>query len=139
MPRNKDIKVKNTNLNVKLPEDDYLELQQIADSIGGITLSSMIRILIYSQLDKVRESKNPRDFLTLTNYKEQKNKNKIMNVKLLEEDYKELQQIANSIGITLSSMIRILIYSQLDKVRKSGDTKTFLNLEKTNLKISKKK
>ena len=54
MPRNKDIKVKNTNLNVKFPEQDYMELQVIADKIGGITLSSMVRIIIYSQLEKVK-------------------------------------------------------------------------------------
>lgn len=134
MPRNKEIKVKNTNLNVKLPEDSYIELQRIADNIGGITLSSMIRILIYSQLDKVRESGNPRDFLTLTKSKNEKIKNKIMNVKLPEEDYKELQQIAQTIGITLSLMIRLLVYSQLDKVRKSKNSKSFLNFQRSTKK-----
>lgn len=137
MPRNKDIKVKNKNLNAKFPEDDYLELQQIADRIGGITLSSMVRMVIYSQLDKVKESKDPRDFLILTNYEESKNKvmkNKVMNVKVPKDDYLELQQIADEIGITLSAMIRVLISSQLEKVRKSGNPKAFLNL-----KSSKKK
>lgn len=132
MPRNKDIKVKNKNLNAKFPEDDYLELQQVADRIGGITLSSMIRMVIYSQLDKVRESKEPRDFLILTNYEESKikvMKNKVMNVKVPKDDYIELQKIADKIGITLSAMIRILISSQLEKVRKSGNPKAFLNLK----------
>ncbi|NFL43533.1 hypothetical protein FDB61_17860 [Clostridium botulinum] len=130
MPRNKDIKIKNTNLNVKFSEDDYKELQKIADDIGGITLSSMIRILIYSQLDKVKKAEDPRVFMTLTKYKSEKVKNKIMNVKLPEEDYKMLQHTADSIGVTLSLMIRMLIYSQLDKVRKSKDPRDFLTLKK---------
>jgi hypothetical protein len=69
-PREKpNKKIKDANLNVKLPEDDYRELQGIADNIGGLNLSSMIRTLIYAQLDKVRKSKNPRDFLDILNTK----------------------------------------------------------------------
>lgn len=61
--KNKDIKVKNMNMNVKIPEEDYRELQQIADDLGGMTLSSMIRMLVYAQLEKARKSKDPRMFL----------------------------------------------------------------------------
>lgn len=67
MPRNKELKVKNKNLNVKFPDDDYRELQQIADEIGGMTLSSMIRMLIYTQLNKVRETGEPRNFVIISN------------------------------------------------------------------------
>lgn len=130
MSRNIDIKVKDKSLNVKFPDDDYRELQQIADDIGGITLSSMIRMLIYIQLNKVRETGNSNDFVVVFNYKIEKIKDRVLNVKLPELDYKEIQVIANNIGITLSSMIRFLIYSQLDKVRKSKDSKRFLNTKK---------
>lgn len=127
MSRNIDIKVKDKSLNVKFPDDDYRELQQIADDIGGITLSSLIRMLIYTQLNKVRETGNSNDFVVVINYKVEKIKDRVLNVKLPNIDYKEIQVIANNIGITLSSMIRFLIYSQLDKVRKSKDSKIFLN------------
>lgn len=126
MPRNKDIKVKNTNLNVKFPEQDYKELQVIADKIGGITLSSMIRIVIYSQLEKVKKSGDGRMFLTIPKHKDEKVKSKIMNVKLPKEDYIKLQKIADAIGVTLSMMIRMLVYSQLEKVRTTGDPREFL-------------
>lgn len=62
-------KVKDANLNVKLPEDDYREIQEIADSLGGLTISSMIRTLIYAQLDKVRKSGDPRLFLDVLSKK----------------------------------------------------------------------
>lgn len=127
MSRNVDIKVKDKSLNVKFPDDDYRELQQIADDIGGITLSSLIRMLIYTQLNKVRETGNSNDFVVVINYKVEKIKDRVLNVKLPDMDYKEIQVIANNIGITLSSMIRFLIYSQLYKVRKSKDSKIFLN------------
>lgn len=127
MPRNKELKVKNKNLNVKFPDDDYRELQQIADEIGGMTLSSMIRMLIYTQLNKVRETGEPRNFVIISNQNIEKVKERVLNVKLPENDYKEIQMIANGIGITVSLMVRMLIYSQLDKVRKLNDSKSFLN------------
>jgi hypothetical protein len=67
MPKrqNKDIKIKNMNMNVKFPEADYRELQQIADNIGGMSLSSMIRTLIYAQLEKTRRSGDPTTFLEI--------------------------------------------------------------------------
>lgn len=54
--------IKDRMLNVKLPEEDYEELQKIAREMG-ITLSGMVRMLLNSKLDKVRKSKNPRDFI----------------------------------------------------------------------------
>lgn len=60
-----DKKIKNMNMNVKLPEEDYRELQQIADQLGGMTLSSMIRMLIYAQLERTRKSGDPTTFLEL--------------------------------------------------------------------------
>ncbi len=62
-PSNK--KIKNKMMNVKLPEDDYLELQQIADDLGGITLSAMMRVLIYSRLENVRKKGNSIYFLDI--------------------------------------------------------------------------
>jgi hypothetical protein len=58
-------KVKNKNLNVKFPEEDINNLQDIADKLGGMTLSGMIRMLVYSRLDKVKKSGDPRDFVDL--------------------------------------------------------------------------
>lgn len=130
MPVNKDKKVKNKNLNVKFSQTDYEELQKIADNIGGITLSAMIRILVYFKLEEVKSSGDPRDFLMLTNHNGNEIKNKLINIKLPEEDYKKIKEIAESIGITLSAMIRILVYSQLKKVKKSKDPRDFLNMKK---------
>lgn len=64
-PKNEDTnkKIKNMNMNVKFPEKEYRELQQIADDLGGMSLSSMIRTLVYKQLEKTRKSKDPNTFL----------------------------------------------------------------------------
>lgn len=56
-------KKKDANLNVKFPTDDYEELQEVAEQIGGMSLSQMIRTVVYERLDRVRKSANPRDFL----------------------------------------------------------------------------
>jgi hypothetical protein len=58
-------KIKNKMMNVKLPEEDYRELQQIADDLGGMSLSAMVRVLIYSRLEKVRKSGNAKYFLDI--------------------------------------------------------------------------
>lgn len=55
-------KIKDRMLNVKLPDEDYEELQEIAREVG-ITLSGMVRIVLNAKLDKVRKSKNARDFI----------------------------------------------------------------------------
>lgn len=129
MPRNKDIRVKDKSLNVKFPDDDYKKLQEIADDIG-VTLSAMVRMLIYTQLNKVRETGEASDFVMLSDKSIPKVKDRVLNVKLPENDYKELQNIADSVGLTLSAMIRTLIYTQHDKVIKSGDSKRFLDTKK---------
>jgi hypothetical protein len=65
---------------------------------------------------------------------ERKYKNKMMNVKLPEDDYRELQKIADDLGgMSLSAMIRVLIYSKLEKVRKTGNTKYFLDVDKKDI------
>jgi len=61
--RKKKKKVKNMNMNVKFPEEDYRELQRIADLLGGMSLSSMIRILIYSKLEEFRKTNDPKTFI----------------------------------------------------------------------------
>lgn len=65
VPKKPEKKPKNMNMNVKFPEDDYHMLQQIADELGGMTLSSMIRMLVYAQLEKVKISGDPKSFLDL--------------------------------------------------------------------------
>lgn len=62
-------KIKDKNMNVKFPEDDYRELQEIADKIGGSSLSGIIRILVYTQLDKVRKTGDPKSFLDVSTKK----------------------------------------------------------------------
>lgn len=59
---NNDFKIKDQNLNTKVPLADYQELQEIADKLG-MSLSSMVRTVLYAQLDKVRKSGHYRDFL----------------------------------------------------------------------------
>lgn len=54
--------IKDRMLNVKLPNEDYEEMQKIAREMGT-TLSGMVRILLIEKLTKVRNSKNPRDFI----------------------------------------------------------------------------
>ena len=56
-------KLKNMNMNVKFPEDDYRQLQKIADSLGGMTLSSMIRMLVYSRLEEYKKTGDPKTFI----------------------------------------------------------------------------
>lgn len=63
--KNTELKIKNMNMNVKFPEEDYRDLQKIADDLGGMSLSSMIRTLIYMQLEKTRKSGNPMTFLDI--------------------------------------------------------------------------
>ena len=55
--------IKNKNMNVKFPEDVYDELKRIADELGGMTLSAMVRVLIYSKLEEVQKSGDPRTFI----------------------------------------------------------------------------
>ncbi|OCZ51349.1 hypothetical protein [Dehalobacter sp. TeCB1] len=57
-------KKKEATCNFKLPEDDYIELQQIASKLyGGLSLSDMMRTLTYAQLEKVRKTGDPKAFL----------------------------------------------------------------------------
>jgi hypothetical protein len=60
-------KIKNKMMNVKLPESDYRELQKIADDLGGMSLSTMIRLIIYSRLEVVRKTGNSKAFLDIDN------------------------------------------------------------------------
>lgn len=63
--RVREPKPKPMNMNVKFPEEDYRELQEIAEQLGGMTLSSMIRMLVYNQLKKVRKTGDPKSFLNI--------------------------------------------------------------------------
>lgn len=58
-------KHKNKNMNVKFPEEDYKKLQRIADDLGGMTLSSMIRIVIYERLKIYDKTRDPKSFLNI--------------------------------------------------------------------------
>lgn len=56
--------IKDRHMNVKLPDADYKELQSIASQVyGGLSLSDLMRMMIYPRLEKVRKSGNPKDFL----------------------------------------------------------------------------
>jgi len=55
-------------------------------------------------------------------------KSRNLNVKIPDLEYTELQQISNQLGMSLSSMVRMLLYSQLKKTKESGDSKTFLEI-----------
>lgn len=50
-------------LNVKLPEEDYDKLKKIAHELGDVSLSSMMRLLIYDRMNRYDKSGNARDFL----------------------------------------------------------------------------
>lgn len=57
-------KKKDSTCNFKLPPEDYAELQDIASKLyGGLSLSDMMRTLTYAQLEKVRKTGDPKDFL----------------------------------------------------------------------------
>ena len=58
-------KLKDKMLNVKLPSEDYLELKRIANDLGHLSLSGMIRIIIYSGLDRVKKTGNSKAFLDI--------------------------------------------------------------------------
>lgn len=55
--------------------------------------------------------------------------NKNLNVKFPEKDYKELQRIAKDVGLSLSSLIRMMVYSRLKRVQASGNSTDFFDLE----------
>lgn len=64
MPRTKssDSSKRDVNMNVKFKKEEYTELQKIASELG-LSLSAMIRMVILGQLEKVKKSGNPRDFI----------------------------------------------------------------------------
>lgn len=57
--------LKSRNMNVKFTEEDYDFLQSIADDLGGMSLSNMIRTLVHSQIEEVKRTKDPRSFLNI--------------------------------------------------------------------------
>lgn len=59
--------------------------------------------------------------------RENQKKNKNLNVKFTESDYKALQEVANLLGTTLSSLIRLLIYERLNKYRETNNPRDFLD------------
>jgi len=55
---------------------------------------------------------------------------KNLNVKLPESEYNELQNIAVNMGLSLSSLIRLIIFSKLKKFRVSGNISDLIDYEK---------
>lgn len=51
------------NMNIKMPEEDYRKLQDIASMLGGMTLSSMIRMVLYAKLDEFDKTGDPSIFV----------------------------------------------------------------------------
>lgn len=56
-----EFKKKDVNMNIKFPAKEYEELKDVADKLG-MTMSSLVRSIIFQKLDKVRSSGNPQDF-----------------------------------------------------------------------------
>lgn len=54
-------------------------------------------------------------------------KSKVLNVKVIEEDFNKINEIALQTGATVSSMLRVIINNQLNKVDKTGDPSAFLH------------
>lgn len=52
-------------MNIKIPKSEYAELLSIKAQLGGMSISSMIRILITQHLELARESGNPKKFLDM--------------------------------------------------------------------------
>lgn len=62
----KDEKVKISSiLNVKFPESDYEKLKKIAEELGNMSLSSLIRMVIYNHLKQYEKSGNAQDFIKM--------------------------------------------------------------------------
>lgn len=57
-------KIKDKNVNVKFPEEDVEILREIAESLGGMPISTMLRTLIYSRMEEVKKSGDPQMFFT---------------------------------------------------------------------------
>lgn len=53
---------KDKNINVRVPQDKYKELQDTASSLG-MPMASMIRTLLYGQLEKAKKAKDPSVFI----------------------------------------------------------------------------
>lgn len=54
-------------------------------------------------------------------------KNRMLNTKIPAEKYVELQEIAENLGMSLSAMVRHVIYTKLEKVHKTGSPKSFID------------
>lgn len=129
---------KKKNLNVKFPESDYVELKKISEKIGVGGLSNLIRILVNTQLAKVRESGNSFDFLKITytsnihdklKREDKGEEKKNLNVKFPVNDYNKIKEISETMGVgSLSNLIRPLVNTQLARVRESGSAWDFLQL-----------
>lgn len=51
------------NMNVKFSLEEYEDLQKVADDLGGMPLSSMVRIVLLERLKKVKKTGNPKVFI----------------------------------------------------------------------------
>ena len=50
------------NINVKCTKKDKIDLQEICRKKGGISLSDLIRMVIYPKLENYRKTKDPNSF-----------------------------------------------------------------------------
>jgi len=62
---NRKKSLKDKLLSVKIPTEVHADLQKIAEDLGGLSISSMVRMLLYSRIDKVKKSGNPKTFLDI--------------------------------------------------------------------------
>lgn len=51
------------NMNVKFTETEYKEIQDVVDSLGGMPMSSAVRMILLDRLKKVKETGNPKAFI----------------------------------------------------------------------------
>lgn len=54
---------RNRNMNVKFTDEEYEKLQEIANALGGMPLSSLVRIVLLDRLEKVKKTGNPKTFI----------------------------------------------------------------------------
>lgn len=65
MPKSIRSSKKDKTLCLKVPSDFHEELKMISERLGGMSVSSMIRVLLYSRVEKVKKTGDPKVFLDM--------------------------------------------------------------------------
>lgn len=122
----------NDALNFKIPNDTYKELQLVGDGLGGMTVSTLVRMLVYACLDRAKKAKNPLAFIdmALRQSEEKRLKDINLNIRIPERYHNQIDNIADEIGVNTSTLVRMAIYAQLEKVKETNDVRNFLELKR---------